>query len=75
MIHLCSCFAVYVIIDKVFNSANNKIYVKHVFIYIQGGQKKSLWWDLEKSVGEILKYFRWSLSLYIFTSSQEVRAF
>ena len=42
-------------------------------VYIQGGPKKSLWCDLEeKCLGNI---FWLSLSLYIFTSSQEVRAF
>ena len=45
--------------------------IRNCRIYVQGGPHKSLWCDLE----EILKYFWWGFSLYIFTSSQEVRAF
>ena len=38
-------------------------------IIYTGWSKKSLWCDLEENI------FWWSLSLNIFTSSQEVRAF
>ena len=44
--------------------------------YIQGGPKKGLWIDLEEKCFEKFKIIFWlSLYLYIFTSSQEVRAF
>ena len=47
----------------------------YIYIYIQGSQKKVYNVIKSKSVWEILKYFLMSLSLYIFTSSREVRAF
>ena len=44
-------------------------------VYIQGGPKKGLWINLEEKCLKNYKKKLWSLSLYILTSSQEVRAF
>ena len=42
---------------------------------LQGGPKKSLWWDLKEKCLENSKMFFDGVFLSIFTSSQEVRAF
>ena len=45
------------------------------YTYAQGGPKKSFWNNLEEKCLRNSKKKWWSLSLYIFTSSQDVRAF
>ena len=41
----------------------------------QGGQKKFMMWSTGKVFEKFQNIFWWSLSLYVFRSSQEVRAF